>query len=191
MPVNHPPTFHVHGFVRIKTSDGAPVAGADVTFAGGGIQKTVPTDNAGFYEAELPAGAYKMVLNPLRPELAMFERPLFRVVSPASISLDGRVDPLMSCDLLASKGSDHDPTNDEAKEACGGLDHFPVPQDDVAFQLFIYYPQRQRTYRRTVHIGGNLSFRFSWHTTCLHCERHMCSTTSEATSSKPAATSKC
>ncbi len=60
-----PPTFHVQGTVRSDLSANDYVHWAEVTFEGEGLKKTVSTDEKGFYEAELPLGAYKWSSIPL------------------------------------------------------------------------------------------------------------------------------
>jgi hypothetical protein len=143
-PVSSPQTFHIQGTVHVLSDSAA--SGAEVTFEGEKTTKTVLTDKKGFYEANLPVGLYTMNVSSLKHGFKEYRRPLFRVASSTNLTLDATVSSGVSCDPVVPEESKHAPTQDEAQDACGGLDLFAVPSEDgVPFQLFIDYPGRQRS----------------------------------------------
>jgi len=144
------PVVHVQGTIR--TYDRSPVPGAEVTFKGDAITMIVSTNEKGFYKTVLPVGFYSMTVDPLKRGFKEYRRPLFRVASSTSLTLDAFLYVGVSCDLVVAEGSNHTATQDETQDACGGLDFFAAPSGDGdQFQLFIDYPSRQRTDRETVY----------------------------------------
>jgi hypothetical protein len=150
-----PQKSNIHGTIRL---DPATVAfGAEVTFENGKANTTAFTDKEGFYEANLPAGFYTMTVNPMTPGFRKYRRPLFRVAPAMNLTLDATVEPGVPCDLVVPEGSDHTLTPGEAQDACGSLDVFEAPsKDGTPFQLFIDYPNRQRTDRGVVYNSRKL-----------------------------------
>jgi len=151
-----PQRFNVHGRVSIYPNDA--ISDAKVIFKGEGISETVYTDEKGIYEANLPAGFYTMFVVPRTPRgLRTYQRPLFRVTASTNITWDVSVWPRVSCDLVVPAGSEHVITEEEAGDACGGRELFPVPsQDGVPFQLLIDYRARQRTDRGSIYLSRSL-----------------------------------
>jgi hypothetical protein len=150
-----PQKSNIHGTIRL---DPATVAfGAEVTFENGKANTIAFTDKEGFYEANLPVGFYTMNVNPMTPGFREYRRPLFRVASATNLTLDATVGPGVPCDLVVPDGSDHTLTPDEAQDACGSLDIFEAPsKDGTPFQLFIDYPNRQRTDRGVIYNSRKL-----------------------------------
>jgi hypothetical protein len=140
-PVDRPRTGHIHGTISIyRTYLNSSVSNVEVTFKGDEVSKTVFTDDRGSYDVDLPAGLYTMAVKPLDRFQQEYRRPLFRVGSSATLTLDVRFDPIGgSCDLVGPVGGPH-PTADTARSVCGGWDFFPVPSEDgVAFEIFIRF----------------------------------------------------
>jgi hypothetical protein len=147
--------FHAHGTVRVYPGDALPQA--QVRFENEKFSKTVYTDKAGLFEANLPVGLYTMTVDPPMLGLKRYRRPLFQVESPTDLTLDAILLPGVSCSPVMPKGSDRIPNRDESQDACGGLDSFRVPSDDgVPFELFIDYPVRQRADRGNVYSSRDL-----------------------------------
>jgi hypothetical protein len=135
-------TFHVRGIIRYY--NGSPASAADVVFEGEGVAKTAQTDDKGYYETELPLGSFTMTARKvLRPSLIfVYKRPLFRVPSAANVSLNATFPSGSSCDLVTADG--HMPTEEDARNACGGTDLFSVPsENNDPFQLSIQYGTRR------------------------------------------------
>lgn len=166
-------TFHIHGVVR--KYDGSVVPGTRVRFNGDKFKKTVFTDSKGFYEADLPLGLYTMTadalkpvdlnfgLNPVsgppqdpyEPDVQGYERPLFRVNSPASLTLDITLDPAVFCERGAWSGSI--PTPSDGEISCGGQDSFKIPSDEgVPFELLIRFWNRWTSERGYVYNTRNV-----------------------------------
>jgi hypothetical protein len=160
-PVARVQTFHVHGMIRTYT--GSIVPAVEVRFDGHNFSKTVFANGRGFYEAHLPVGQYAMTAdalkladfnfdlfsvttpkNPYQTGLQEYQRPLFRVASPANLTLNVTLDPEgPSCEYVdAPSGATPTPTDDEI--VCGGQDFFKTPSDDnVPFELLIRYRTRR------------------------------------------------
>lgn len=133
-PVNTPPTFHVQGTVRSALSANDYVHWAEVRFEGEGLKRTVTTDERGFYEADLPLGAYAMAVEPVGQRLQSYQRPPFRVSSPMSVTFNVTLDLTIYCDALmpssVSLPADFSP--------CQELHVFPAPSaDGTPFQIYI------------------------------------------------------
>jgi hypothetical protein len=162
-------TFHIDG--TIQDYNGAPASGAEVTFQGDKVGKTVKADESGFYEAVLPVGLYTMstlyTTNPLNPSLPLalqkaprstknYRRPLFRVPSPTKVTLNVTFVADLPCDFGFTVG--HIPTADELEHACGGTELFSIPSDDnTPFQLSIRYRARRRDDGGFDYWGDNIS----------------------------------
>lgn len=130
-PATRLQTFHVHGTIR-RGYDGSTVPRVKVNFKSENISETVSTDRRGFYEADLPVGTYTMGAEPVANTLQNYERPLFRVASPTSITLDVLLDALEGCDDCAWVEPGHN--------------SFPVPSEDgIPFQIFIRFGGRRTT----------------------------------------------
>lgn len=144
-----PDTFHIRGAI-CRARDRSAVPEVTVTFEAEEVSKTLYTDDRGIYEADLPVGLYTMTARSPDRVLGLYQRPLFRVASPASLVLDIALETYIrsSCDLGVPPSSTHIPDADDAKDACGGRDFLPLPSDDgVPFQLLVEYESRKRTDR--------------------------------------------
>jgi hypothetical protein len=136
-------TFHISGTIRTPTDSLLP--GANVTFNSAGATKTVSTNNAGFYEADLPVGLYTMTAQSVtQRQLQKYQRPLFRVAASTNLTLNITLDLAEpNCDPVMSV-SGHALTLDEYRNACGGWDFIPIPSsENIPFQLFIRYGGRR------------------------------------------------
>ena len=143
-PTNQPQTSHIHGTVR-STIDNSVVAGVNLTFEAATGSKIVSTDRRGVYEADLPAGLYTMTAQPVSPALLTYKRPLFRVVSSTNLVFDVSLDAhqKVTCEIGNPPPGNQISDQDRVKNACGGLDEFPLPSEDgAAFQLLIRYGTR-------------------------------------------------
>jgi hypothetical protein len=133
-------TFHVQGIVG--DSNGARILHTEVHFVGDNGDQTVPTDNQGFYQTDLPIGIYTMTaafptsryrVNPFTKYVRFF-----RVSSPATVTLNGFLFPYSDCDGVWSD-------EEGWKDVCGGADSFPFPSNDaVPLRLDIRYLTRER-----------------------------------------------
>jgi hypothetical protein len=148
-------TFHVHGSVRNCVD--FVLAGALVEFQGKGSGKTVAVDDEGFYTAELPVGPYTMKVHFPGGSLQDYQRPLFRVTSPTSLTLNVTLNPAKpSCELMGTV-SRPDLTVDDYRNACGDEEFFPAPSEDgLPFQLYIRYPRRQPTDQGYIYRSGRI-----------------------------------
>ena len=150
-PLTKLPTFHIQGAIRYYND--SPVPGAAVTFEGDNISKTAPADKNGFYEADLPVGIYTMSAQDLSKLHYKYVRPPFRVTSSTSVTLNVTFYAGSSCDLK-------NPTEEDVRNGCEGIDLFPIPsKDNVPFQLSIQYSSRQPTDRGCEYSGLKISLR--------------------------------
>jgi hypothetical protein len=146
-PTIQPQTSHIHGTVR-STIDDSVVAGVKVTFEAEKGSKIVSTDRRGNYEDDLPVGLYRMTAQAPSPAFKAYERPLFRVSSSTTLVFDVSLDMYdnRSCDLFDPPPGNHISEQNRVKNACGGLDVFPLPAGDgAAFQLLIRFGTREPT----------------------------------------------
>src|SRR5436190_8570185 len=100
-------TSHVQG--TIKDPTGAVIPRVNVAFHGKQFDKTVATNDRGFYEAELPFGSYTMLTDVLgfRP----YRRPLFRVTSTGTINFDFTLAVRGTCDIVVFRNDGGTPTS--------------------------------------------------------------------------------
>jgi hypothetical protein len=150
-PVTAPQTFHIHG--TLKYSTGEALRGR-VIFQGGQLSKSVVTDGAGIYEADLPVGVYTMTVQ--RSGVQIYRRPPFRVLSPISVTLNAIVQPVrLAVDRIGG------PTSEERENASKGIsfdgeDSFLVPgEDEAPFQLYIRYVNRTPVGETLVYTGND------------------------------------
>jgi len=144
-PTIQPQTSHIHGTVR-STIDDSVVAGVKVTFEAEKGSKIVLTDRRGIYEADLPGGLYTMTVQPLDPGLLTYKRPLFRVASSTNLVFDVSLNAYHKwiCEIGNPPPGNQISDRDRYKNACGGLDVFPLPSEDgAAFQLLIRFGTRK------------------------------------------------
>jgi len=144
VPVDRTRTCHIHGTIRIYT--GSAVSNVTVTFKGEKFGKTVFSDDGGSYDVDLPAGLYTMSAYNSNRFMEEFRRPLFRVGSSTSLTLNVTLEPVGgSCDLVGPVGGPP-PNADTARSACGGWDSFSVPSaDGAAFEVLIQFGSWQPT----------------------------------------------
>jgi hypothetical protein len=181
-PANRTQTFHIQGLIRTYADSVVP--NGKVTFEGDRFTKTVFADARGFYKADLALGSYSMTAEYMEPNLAfgpvgkaqgpgprdvqVYQRPLFRVALPTSITLNITLDPP---DPNCERGYGVGPSAasvppDDGEIFCGGQDAFPIPSvDNVPFELLVRFLCRQS------------SERFSSPITCSHSAQTASSTT--------------
>jgi hypothetical protein len=104
--VDGPRMCHVHGTIRIYGNfSNSAVSNVEVRFEGNALSKTVFTDGSGSYDVDLPTGLYTMTAKPLDRFLLDYRRPLFRVDSSRTLTLDVKFDPVSgNCDLVSPVG---------------------------------------------------------------------------------------
>jgi hypothetical protein len=142
-PVDRPRTFHIHGTIR--NFAGAAVSNVDAVFKRDMFTKTVFTDEGGSYDVDLPAGLYTMTASPLERFLEGYRRPLFRVGSSPTLTLNVTLEPAGTCDLAIGPGGTR-PNAETVRRACGGWDSFSVPSaDGAAFEVLIQFGSWQPT----------------------------------------------
>lgn len=141
-PTTRLQTFHIRGTIRTAAHPGDYVQGAKVTFAGQNARKTISTNKQGFYEVDLPVGTYTMDVEPSEESLQEYQRPLFRVALPTSLTLDVILDPQIFCDPgVPAPG--HVPAD---YSPCREVDLFSVPSEDgIPFQVLIRCFARWKT----------------------------------------------
>lgn len=170
------PTFHIDGTVR--TYAGPTVPGAEVSFQGDKISKTVFADDEGSYHADLPVGLYTMTAEARRQDrrigqfqpmtqdvsqttLQQYRRPVFRVTSSASLTLNVILDPADPICDYGALASGQVPGQNDSVMVCGGWDLFPIPShDDVEFPLFIRFRTRRNAGGRYTYNTGKSVSRF-------------------------------
>jgi hypothetical protein len=141
-------TFHVSGTIS-RAHDNAALPEADVTFRGEKVSKTLTTDDRGIYEADLPIGSYTMTVRATDISLEVYQRPLFRITRPTSVTFNVRLytEVQRSCDVMTPPSSNHIPDDNDMKnvmkDECGGWDFIPLPSEDgTPFKLFIRFRTR-------------------------------------------------
>jgi hypothetical protein len=88
-PATQVRTFHARGTIRDSSGAAIRDARVHVTFENEKLSVTVPTNEVGDYEVDLPLGVYTM--SALGSQASLFRpqrRPEFRVVSPIDITLN-------------------------------------------------------------------------------------------------------
>jgi hypothetical protein len=140
-------TFHVEGIIEPIWN--GPHSHVEVSFVGEHVGRTVVVDEKGYYQIDLPVGAYTMtaVLPPLGAQrdsvLTKYVRS-FQVTSPGPIKLNGVLYGIYSCDGVFN--ADTEEGRDVYKDTCGGEDAFlPPSKDHVPLRLLIRYVTRTRS----------------------------------------------
>lgn len=137
-------TFHVQGTIHDPSN--AVIPHVEVHFVGDNANQTVTADERGFYQLDLPVGSYTMTaaLPPSGPNhvsLATKYVRFFQAPSPRTITLNGSLYPIYSCDGVWG-GTD---AEELLKDSCGGEDSFSFPSEDgVPLRLDIRYVRRER-----------------------------------------------
>jgi hypothetical protein len=138
-PATQLPTFHMSG----KITGGQSLA---VVFEGAS-SKTVLTNEAGVYEADLPLGIWTMKVfthgldGKIFTNMLYYRRPPFRVTAPTSLAFDIALPKGMLCDLKVFGPDGGPPTQeqiDDAKALCAGEEFFSVPAGSVPFEVHIW-----------------------------------------------------
>jgi hypothetical protein len=143
--------FRIEG--EVNRDAGIVVPGAEVEFLRlGHTFRTMHANSKGRYATELPFGSYTMTVRgsgPYGP--VVYRRPDFAVHDPERVVLNVTLRaPSETCDVgvtIRVPGPvTTEPTTEDAKNACGGNDRFPVPSDDgEPFEVGIDYPTRRPT----------------------------------------------
>jgi hypothetical protein len=130
------PTFHMSGTI----TGGQSLA---VVFEGA-LSKTVLTNEAGFYEADLPLGIWTMKVGAHGPDgkistnMIYYRRPPFRVTAPTSLVFDILLPKRIFCTLAVFGPDGGPPTQeqrDHAQAWCAGEEFFSVPAGSVPFEV--------------------------------------------------------
>ena len=142
-PAFPPRTFRIQGEIRNFLHE--LVAGAKVEFQGEGKSVTVQTDGNGAYRADLPWGSYTMTVPYSELAVPDYQRPLFRVASSTTLTLNVAIRPAPPCEPTVTVEKPT-LTEDDLRNVCGGDERVEVPSNDgVPFELFIRYPWREPT----------------------------------------------
>lgn len=150
-------TFHVQGTIDSVTNGALPRV--EVTFQGDNATRTVSVNDKGFYETDLPIGAYTMTaeLPPLEGQrfslLTKYVR-LFEVKSASTITLNGFLDGPYACDGVWGGNTDEE-REDLYKDDCGGMDSFTAPcKEGVPLRIDVSYGRRERNARMYRYSAG-------------------------------------
>jgi|CZKD01.1.fsa_nt_gi hypothetical protein len=171
-------TFHARGTIRDSTGAAVRDAKVHVTFENEKLSVTVPTDEVGNYEVDLPLGVYAMSALGSRASLFRpYRRPEFRVISSINITLNVTLFRLPSArEGYCCRNSAVNASNVTYYDG----DFFSIPSEDgVPFRLYVSYVKRVRSdnyyydytgddeppYEDSVFVAYNL---FSLHADSVH-----------------------
>lgn len=146
------PTFHVRGTVR--DASGAAVYGVKIAFRNEQASKSMLTNDAGKYEADLPLGSYTMTAAGIG--FQPYVRPTFRVTSPASLTFDVVMHASGDCEIPIFDLSGIVTAEEWAaaqKPSCLLEDFFPVPSQDAPFNVSFRYRSRTVAGNTTSYAG--------------------------------------
>lgn len=138
-PATQPKTFHISGTITGGHS-------LSVVFEGAS-SKTVMTNEAGVYEANLPLGLWTMTVFAHGPDgkiftnMIYYRRPPFRVTAPTSLAFDISLPQAIFCTMTVEGPHGGPPTQeqrDHAKAWCAGEEFFSVPSDSVPFEVHVW-----------------------------------------------------
>jgi hypothetical protein len=141
------PTFHVEGIIEPIWDETHPHV--EVSFVGEHVNRTVVVDDKGYYQINLPVGAYTMtavfpLLGAQRHSVLTKHVRFFQVTSPGSIKLNGVLYGIYSCDGVFN--TDTEEGQEVYKDSCGGEDAFRPPSKDRApLRLLVNYVTRTRS----------------------------------------------
>jgi hypothetical protein len=146
-------TFHIKGTVRDSAGAAIRETKVAITFKSAKLSQTVSTNEAGFYETDLPLGVYTMTADALL--FRAYRRPEFRVVSPINVSLDITLprEARVVRDQCCSRPTVVAPPS--AITSYDG-DFFSVPSEDGSpFRLYSSYVKRIRSDCHYDYVGDN------------------------------------
>jgi hypothetical protein len=141
-PATQLTTFHIRGTI---TGFGNVQAFA-VAFEGAS-SKTVLTNEAGVYEANLPLGLWTMIVGTSGPDgkiftnMIRYRRPPFRVTAPTSLVFDISLPQSTFCTIAVAGPDGAPPTQeqqDHMKAWCLGEEFFSVPSASVPFEVHVW-----------------------------------------------------
>jgi hypothetical protein len=142
-PATQVRTFHVRGTIKDSTGGAVRDTKVNVTFQNDKLSVTVPTNESGIYEVDLPFGVYTMSANGSYGALFRpYRRPEFRVMSPINITLNATL--AHTSRLIARYGPSPVVTASDITHYDG--DFFSIPSEDgEPFRLYISYVKRVRS----------------------------------------------
>src|ERR1035438_7014532 len=138
-PATQPTTFNISGAITGGRSFAVLFEGAS--------SKTVMTNEAGVYEANLPLGIWTMTVFAHGPDgkiftnMIYYRRPPFRVTKPTSLVFDISLPQGMFCTVIVIGRDGGPPTQEErdhVKATCAGEEFFSVPSDSVPFEVHVW-----------------------------------------------------
>jgi hypothetical protein len=141
-PATQPTTFHITGAISGFENEHSFAVVFD-----GVSSKTVITNEAGVYEANLPLGLWTMTVVAHGPDgkiftnMVCYRRPPFRVTAPTSIVFDISLPQGTVCDMHVFGRDGGPPTQeekDQVKAWCAGEEFFSVPSDGVTFEVHVW-----------------------------------------------------
>jgi len=142
IPATPPTTFHITGAITGPGNDHAFA----VTFEGPS-SKTVMTNKAGAYEANLPLGLWTITVfgrgsdGKIFTNMVYFRRPPFRVTVPTSMVFDISLPQGTLCTIMVVGRDGGPPTQEEedhVKAWCAGEEFFSVPSASVPFEVHLW-----------------------------------------------------
>lgn len=137
-PTTHAQTFHITG--TTKDALGGVIPETKVTFDSNHVCTVVTTNNLGVYEADLPVGLYTMTAQ--HAGFRLYRRPLFRVASPARLTLHITLPVGRIVDRFLVNGSGGSATAEPWDYY--GEESFDIPsRDGTPFQLYVRYMRRE------------------------------------------------
>jgi len=141
-PATQPTTFHITGAISGFENEHSFAVIFD-----GISSKTVMTNEAGIYEANLPLGLWTMTVVAHGPDgkiftnMVRYRRPPFRVTAPTRMVFDISLPQGTLCTIYVGGRDGGPPTPedlDRAKASCAGEEFFPVPSEGVPFEVHVW-----------------------------------------------------
>jgi hypothetical protein len=141
LSATEPSTFHISGAITAQYGQSFAVV------FDGASPKTVVTNEAGVYEANLPLGLWTMTVVAHDPDGKIYTKPIyyrrppFRVTKPTSFVFDVSLPIAMGCTVMVVSpdgGPATQEEQDQVKAWCAGEEFFPVPSDGVPFEVHVW-----------------------------------------------------
>ncbi len=143
-PATQVRTFHVRGTIKDSSGPAVRDARVHVTFENEKLSVTVPTNEVGDYEVDLPLGVYTMSAVGSRGSLFRpYRRPEFRVISPIDITLNAT---LSRMPVIGDGYCCRNSVVNASDVTYYDGDFFSIPsQEGVPFRLYVSYVKRVRS----------------------------------------------
>jgi hypothetical protein len=133
-PATQSTMFHITGKITISNNFSAFA----VTFKGES-SKTVETNEAGVYKADLPLGLWTMTVQPYTPagktDITLYRRPPFRVDKPISLAFDISLPDSVGCANVKTPPAQ---SRKELEAFCAGEEFISVPSASIPFEVHVW-----------------------------------------------------